>query len=438
MEAVARATTGALDREARTVKDLGHYDAIIVGAGIAGSITAAGLAVLGWRVLLLDRSDFPRTTLSTHLFFSDTLDVLRSYRLHEPVLAIPAPRLRWLRFPYVEAPFPDYRGFDFALCIRREILDTVLVEQVATRPGVTLLTRARAHDLVWENGRVRGVLFEHGGQQWIARAPLVVGADGRDSTTARRAGAVTYLFIPPLFAWYYTYFEGIPLEPEPAASAARSDFPEIGAEYAAAFLFPADHGLTLVGYGVESAAFRTFRTAPARRFFEGLARIPAVWERVREGRRVAPIRGTGHLPNFFRTASGPGWALVGDAGCHKDPHTVQGMGDAARSARLLVEELAAVDPHSSELDDALARYHERRDADLRPMFDFTTFRLRAQIPDETWERFEARTREDPALAALRVAAMVHAIDPASVYAPDRIAALATGEAVGEAPTRSAC
>ncbi len=417
------------------MNELGRFDAIVVGARIAGCVTAAGLADLGWRVLVVDRNQFPSTTLSTHLFFADTLDILRTFRLHEPVLSLPAPRLRWLRFPYVEAPFPDHRGFDFALCIRREILDTVLVEQVATRPGVTLLTRARVRDRVWENGRVRGVVIDRDARQWVARAPLVVGADGRNSTVAQRVKAASYHVVPPLFAWYYTYVEGIPLDAEPAALAARGDFPEIGADDAAAFLFPADHGLTLVGYGVDNAAFRAFRTAPARWFFEGLARIPATWERVRDGRRVAPVRGTGYLPNFFRTASGPGWALVGDAGCHKDPHTVQGIGDATRSARLLVEELTAIDPHSGGLDQALARYHERRDADVRPMIDFTTFRLRAQIPDETWERFEALTRQDPGLAALRVAAMVHAVDPASVYSPERIVALATGRAVEELATR---
>jgi len=410
-------------------KDLGQFDAIVIGARIAGCLTAAGLAELGWRVLVVDRVQFPRPTLSTHLFFSDTLLAFRAARFLAPVLALPAPRIRWLHFPYVEAPFPDHEGFDFALCIRREILDTVLLEQLRTRSGVTVLLRTQARDLLWDNGRVTGVVLEHAGQQWIAQARLVVGADGRNSTVARLAGARPFDRVPPLFAWYYSYYEGVPVDPEPAAIAFRGAYPEIGAEYAAAFLFPADHGLTLVGYGVEHRAFRTFRSDVERHFREGLARIPAAWERISSTRRVAPILGTGQLPNFFRTAYGPGWVLVGDAGCHKDPHTVQGMGDAARSARMLVEELATVDPATSALDQALARYAARRDDDLRPMYDFTTFRLRQQVPDEVWERFEARTREDPALAALRVAAMVHAIHPRVVYSVERITEFAAGAPV---------
>jgi hypothetical protein len=37
-----------------------------------------------------------------------------------------------------------------------------------------------------------------------------------------------------------------------------------------------------------------------------------------------PLRGTAALPTFFRTASGPGWALVGDVGHHKDPLIARG------------------------------------------------------------------------------------------------------------------
>jgi|UniRef100_A0A7C1X0F8 flavin-dependent dehydrogenase len=416
------------------MKELGRFDAIIVGARIAGTITAAALARLGWKVLIVDRARFPSSTLSTHLFFSDTLRVLRELDLVEPILAVDAPRLRWLRFPYVAARFPQHDGFDFALCIRREVLDTLLVEQLRSRAGVTLLTQATVKEVVRSQARISGVVIDDGRQRWTARAPLVIGADGRNSIIARSVGAGIESRVPPLFAWYYTYFVGVPIDPEPAALAFRGDYPELGAEYAAAFLFPCDGGLTLVGYGVEHRAFAAFRTDVRRHFFNGLRRIPDAWERVTTARQVAPIRGTGQLPNFLRQASGPGWALVGDAGCHKDPHTVQGMGDAARSAWLLAQELARSDPEDRALDQAVARYALKRDQDLRPMYDFTTFQLRSRVPEDVWEQFEARTRVDPKLAELRVAAMVHAVDPAVIYTPERVQAIAAGSSLDAGDT----
>jgi len=36
------------------------YDAIVIGAGPAGSMAAWEFASAGWRVLLLDRQQFPR------------------------------------------------------------------------------------------------------------------------------------------------------------------------------------------------------------------------------------------------------------------------------------------------------------------------------------------------------------------------------------------
>ncbi|MCS7051499.1 MAG: NAD(P)/FAD-dependent oxidoreductase, partial [Thermomicrobium sp.] len=366
------------------MKNLGRYDAIVVGARVAGSITAAALAQRGWKVLVVDKATFPSTTLSTHLFFSDTLRILRNVGLLDPVLAIDAPRLRVLRFPYVVAAFPLHDGFDYALCIRREVLDTLLVEQLRVRPGITVLTGATVKQLLWSHGRVSGVEVVRADQRWVAHAPLVVGADGRASTVARAVDARIEEHVPPLFAWYYTYFADVPHSRDPSAAAFRSDFPELGAEYAAAFLFPCDGGLTLVGFGVEHRAFAAFRTDVRRHFVQGLQRIPAVQEQLLCGRPIAGIRGTGHLPNFLRQASGPGWALVGDAGCHKDPHTVQGIGDAARSAWILAQELATVDPQSASLDEALARYL----AEHAP-------RLRA----ETARRFGERLR--PARAVWR-------------------------------------
>ena len=53
--------------------------------------------------------------------------------------------------------------------------------------------------------------------------------------------------------------------------------------------------------------------------------------------RHAPLRGAVGLPNHVRRAAGPGWALVGDAGYHRDPITGHGMTDAFRDAELLAE-----------------------------------------------------------------------------------------------------
>ena len=41
--------------------------------------------------------------------------------------------------------------------------------------------------------------------------------------------------------------------------------------------------------------------------------------------------------NFYRRPYGDGWALVGDAGYHKDPILAIGISDAFRDAQLLAD-----------------------------------------------------------------------------------------------------
>lgn len=405
------------------------YDAIIVGARVAGSTTALLLAERGYSVLLLDQARFPSGTLSTHLFFTDTMEIFERIGVLDRVLEIDAPRLKRLRFPYVDAPFPARNGRDFALCIRREELDVILVEAATAHPNIDVRTGTRVTGLIKENERVSGVRYRAIGTntESDATARIVIGADGRNSFVAREVQATAYHEVPALFAWYYGYFQDVPLDDPPSAMAERlASYPAVGADYGASFVFPTDHGLTLVGFGVQHDAFHRFRSDYRHHFLEGISLVPGVAARLGSRQPQGAILGTGDLPNFLRNPVGPGWALVGDAGSHKDPHTVQGMGDATRSAVILAGQLDRWwRGDSSELD-ALEAYHSARDADLLPMYDFTTSRLEAQFEPEEWQEYGRLTWENEGLARARVAAMAHAIPPGSVYSVEAVRAVLAG------------
>ena len=77
------------------------------------------------------------------------------------------------------------------------------------------------------------------------------------------------------------------------------------------------------------------------------------------------------LPNFFRRSSGPGWALVGDAGYHKDPGTAQGITDAFRDAEGLATAIDAGLAGHRPLGDALAAYEQQRNTAVQAMYAFT-------------------------------------------------------------------
>jgi 2-polyprenyl-6-methoxyphenol hydroxylase-like FAD-dependent oxidoreductase len=94
-------------------------------------------------------------------------------------------------------------------------------------------------------------------------------------------------------------------------------------------------------------------------------------EKVRSGRREERITGTADLAGFFRKPYGPGWALVGDAGYHKDPVTAQGITDAFRDAEAMAQALDEVFAGRRPYDDALGDYERYRNEAVMPMYELT-------------------------------------------------------------------
>lgn len=75
------------------------------------------------------------------------------------------------------------------------------------------------------------------------------------------------------------------------------------------------------------------------------------------------------MPAFKRTNTGPGWALIGDAGSFKDQVSAMGITHAFRDAALIVEHLDRAFSINVPLQDALDAYVRARAADYDRYFD---------------------------------------------------------------------
>lgn len=130
--------------------------------------------------------------------------------------------------------------------------------------------------------------------------------------------------------------------------------------------FPTNDSLACVAVQSPVAEFAAFRADIEGSFYRALDEAaPDMAARVRAER----WRGTADLPNVVRTPYGPGWALVGDAGYHKDPVTAQGISDAFRDAALLAEAIDAGFSGRQPMPRALAGYERRRDEAALPLFE---------------------------------------------------------------------
>src|SRR5262245_44115778 len=76
------------------------YDAIVVGARVAGASTAMLLARRGYRVLLVDRATFPSDTMSTHYIWPSGTARLQRWGLLDRVASTGCPRLETASFDF--------------------------------------------------------------------------------------------------------------------------------------------------------------------------------------------------------------------------------------------------------------------------------------------------------------------------------------------------
>ncbi|MGH2618044.1 MAG: NAD(P)/FAD-dependent oxidoreductase, partial [Thermomicrobiales bacterium] len=240
---------------------------------------------------------------------------------------------------------------------RRAALDQVMVD-AAVAAGAELRDGFTVEDVVRDGDRVSGVRgrSRRGASSVTERARVTIGADGRNSRLAKTVRAPAYEVVPPLTCWYFAYWSGVPGNGLEVSVRQRRVI----------FAFPTNDGLFAVFVAWSRAQLPMVRADIEGQFMTAIDTVPALAERIRNGQREEPFRGAIDLPNFLRKPYGPGWALVGDAGCHKDPYLALGVCDAFRDAELLADALDEGFSGRSPLDAALANYERRRNDATMP------------------------------------------------------------------------
>ncbi|MGH2581271.1 MAG: NAD(P)/FAD-dependent oxidoreductase [Anaerolineales bacterium] len=343
------------------------YDAIIVGARVAGSLLAAFLGQAGRRVLVLDRAKFPSDTLSTHFFRAPAFRAFAQAGVLDEVLAV-APKLT-VNYNVIDGivfPEPVDRPDDypFYLCVRRITLDDILTRRAKSTPGVEMREGAKVNALLNSNGHVRGVRWQEAGSEMEATARVVVGADGLQSFVAKQVNPQAEKHEPVNRAMYYAYYRGVPSMDGPAA-----EFHYRGNNLV--YCFPTDGGLALLAASVPIAQFGEFKRHPEGNLDAELWAMTALTERISKAEREGPVKGAANIPGTLRVPYGEGWALVGDAGMVIDPWSGQGIDQASTHAVYLARELNDYLSEKKNWAAAMAAYHKDRNEFSMKTFDRT-------------------------------------------------------------------
>jgi geranylgeranyl reductase family protein len=305
-----------------------RFDAIVVGAGPAGSATAIRLARGGARTLLLDRASFPRdkpcggglTGRAVRELPVDVTPVVEDV-VHELEVGL-GYRRRFVRRS--EAPL--------VLMTQRRRLDAFLGEQAAEagadfRDGITPRGVSIGPD---------GVEIEVGGER--VRGDVLVGADGVNGRTARAAGLGRGLL-------YGIALEGNGPLLDGQRGRATIEVGVVPGGYG--WIFPkeghANYGVG--GWAAEGPRLRDHLHRLCRAHHVDPEELASV-----QGRRL-PMRRT---PAAARGRV----LLVGDAAGLVDPLSGDGLSEAFLSARLAAAAIlnARLDDYESSLASALGRY----------------------------------------------------------------------------------
>jgi menaquinone-9 beta-reductase len=341
------------------IGDGAAYDAVVVGASLAGSAAAIQLGRSGLRVAVVEKKPDPNAYKRTcsHFIQASGVPAIERLGLLEEIEAAGGQRSRihaWTRWGWIDPP-PERAGL--ALNLRREVLDPLVRSTATETPGVEMMLGWGAERLLREGDSFAGVAVRNpDGEEREIRARLTIGADGRDSRIAELSGVPVKTYPHGRFA-YGAYFEGALPEQAPDATIWMMD-----PQWAAAF--PTDAGLTFYAAMPTKDRLPEFKRDPHRALVSFISDIPEA-PPIAAGRLVGSVMGKVDMTNRKREPVAPGLALIGDAALATDPLFGVGCGWAFQSAEWLRESVRPALQGAEPLEQGLERYRRRHSKELR-------------------------------------------------------------------------
>jgi 2-polyprenyl-6-methoxyphenol hydroxylase-like FAD-dependent oxidoreductase len=320
-----------------------QFDAIIVGAGPAGSTAAILLARAGWSVALVEKQNFPRRKVCGECLAASNLPLLEALGIAMAFEAVAGPELRQLSLMYGKrtaiAALPSAADdkHPWGRTITRESLDALLLEQ-ARRVGAHILQPWSVKHIEGASGAWRCDARAHDGTETTGLdAPVLIDAHGSwEALPTGSAPGRTAHKGNDLLA-FKANFRGTKLK--------HGLLPVLFFDGGYGGMVVGGAGLTTVAGCVRRDRFETLRhTRPglsAGDTFDAMLRreCAGVGEALRSATREGPWLASGPLAPGIRLRGEDTLFRIGNAAGEAHPILGEGMSMALQSAWLLCEQL---------------------------------------------------------------------------------------------------
>lgn len=315
------------------------FDAVVVGAGPSGATCALHLEHMGYEVVLLDKTSFPREKicgdgLTGHVLFElNKLGLLDDFFALENKNAIVGGRLYAPNGKYVD--FRDVLGNqfnnDFCYIMKRGLFDNFLVEKIREKDRIHFVENFKIEEAVIEENwaTVKG-------KKATFKARVLIAADGASSLLSRRL--LKYKPDPgKMFVTAQAYYRGVePIYENDMVEAfcAREILPGYF------WIFPESDNIFNVGLGVIADVARKKKINPVKILDELIEKYDFLSKRFAGAEKITNNRG-GLIPfdTCTRKISGERFLLLGDAASITNPVTGEGIGYGMNSGRIAAHHL---------------------------------------------------------------------------------------------------